>query len=172
MCDPRYLLMWSRLSHRLPMLSSIPMWSPAHPSRPIASIVSPCIYRFQSGAKTSLVVVCHGVSLWYIKPFSRVEYISCDHLITTVSHHPILQGSGAGVIITPSYVKSFQILGDIMMYWPDRVEWCYKLISNKSELIAPAICFAVVSVINVIVSPGLKSFFWCIYNIGEFTGRF
>ena len=76
------------------------------------------------GATTSLVFVCHGVSLWYIEPCRRVKIylVSTSNLITTVSkdsHHPILRGSGADVIITPSSVKSFQIIGDIMMYWQD-----------------------------------------------------
>ena len=61
---------------------------------------------------------CFTVIYWTLE---QGEYISGDHLITTVSHHPT-GGSGAGVIITPSYVKSFQILGDVLTRsWLDDV---------------------------------------------------
>ena len=76
------------------------------------------------GAMTSLVVVwcdevpgVRGVSLWYIEPLSRVEYIYISGEYIEPHYYCLTSptgGSGAGVIITPSYVKSFQILGDVL----------------------------------------------------------
>ena len=85
------------------------------------SLVSAMVGDISDSGTFWCVPGVRGVSLWYIEPLSRVEYISGDHLITTVSHHPT-GGSGAGVIITPSYVKSFQILGDVLTRsWLDDV---------------------------------------------------
>ena len=94
-----------------------------------------------------------GVSLWYIEPLSRVEYIYLVITSLLLSHITPQKVAERGWSLPRPMWSRFRFL---VMCWPDRIGWCYNVISNKADN-SPVIRFAVVSVINVIVSPGLKS---------------